>query len=102
MPASVITANMESSTQSRRVHFRTLIFSNIFQTAYRSNLRRRQKHVCHQNANGDVIGNEHGIHRADCAPTCAYFGPATILNLYRIAHSGSTVDKWDNSPRAKL
>jgi hypothetical protein len=35
-------------------------------------------------------------------PTCAYFGPATILNLYRIAHSESTVDKWDNSPRAKL
>ena len=28
----------------------------------------------------------------------AYFGPATILNLYRIAHSESTVDKWDNSP----
>ena len=27
----------------------------------------------------------------------AYFGPATILNLYRIAHSESTVDKWDNS-----
>jgi hypothetical protein len=24
---------------------------------------------------------------------------ATILNLYRIAHSESTVDKWDNSPR---
>jgi hypothetical protein len=32
-------------------------------------------------------------------PTCGYFGPATILNLYRIAHS---VDKWDNSPSAKL
>ena len=30
-------------------------------------------------------------------PTCRYFGPATILNLYRIAHSESTVDKWDNS-----
>jgi hypothetical protein len=27
---------------------------------------------------------------------------ATILNLYRIAHSESTVDKWDNSPSAKL
>src|SRR5690348_13958785 len=32
-------------------------------------------------------------------PTCFYFGPATILNLYRIAHSESTVDKWDNSPK---
>jgi hypothetical protein len=31
-------------------------------------------------------------------PTRGYFGPATILNLYRIAHSESTVDKWDNSP----
>jgi hypothetical protein len=31
-------------------------------------------------------------------PTCDYFGPATILNLYRIAHFESTVDKWDNSP----
>ena len=28
--------------------------------------------------------------------------PATILNLYRIAHSESTVDKWDNSPSVKL
>jgi hypothetical protein len=32
----------------------------------------------------------------------AYFGPATILNLYRIAHSESTVDKWGNSPSVKL
>jgi hypothetical protein len=31
-----------------------------------------------------------------------HFGPATILNLYRIAHSESTVDKWDNSPSAIL
>ena len=35
-------------------------------------------------------------------PICGYLGPATILNLYRIAHSKSTVDKWDNSPSAKL
>jgi hypothetical protein len=28
-------------------------------------------------------------------PTRGYFGPATILNLYRIAHSESTVDKWE-------
>jgi hypothetical protein len=28
-------------------------------------------------------------------PTCGYFGPARILNLYRIAHRESTVDKWD-------
>ena len=28
-------------------------------------------------------------------PTRAYFGPATILNLYRIAHSESMVDKWE-------
>jgi hypothetical protein len=66
-----------------------------------------------ENANGDVIGNEHGIpNRADCAESLslmgifphnshAYFGPATILNLYRIAHSESTVDKWDNSPSAQ-
>jgi hypothetical protein len=26
-------------------------------------------------------------------PTSGYFGPATILNLYRIAHSESTVDR---------
>jgi len=32
----------------------------------------------------------------------AYFGPATILNLYRIAHSESAADKWDNSPSVKL
>jgi hypothetical protein len=31
-------------------------------------------------------------------PAHRYFGPATILNLYKIAHSESTVDKWDNSP----
>ena len=31
-----------------------------------------------------------------------HFGPATILNLYKIAHSESTVDKWDDSPSAKL
>ena len=35
-------------------------------------------------------------------PTHGDFGPATILNLYRIAHSESTVDKWDNSPSAIL
>jgi hypothetical protein len=35
-------------------------------------------------------------------PTGGYFGPATILNLYRIAHSESTVDKWNNSPSVKL
>jgi hypothetical protein len=33
-------------------------------------------------------------------PTYDYFGPATILDLYKIAHSESTVDKWDNSPSA--
>jgi hypothetical protein len=32
-------------------------------------------------------------------PTRGYFGPATILNLYRIAHSESTVDKWDKLER---
>jgi hypothetical protein len=31
-------------------------------------------------------------------PAHRHFGPATILNLYKIAHSESTVDKWDNSP----
>jgi hypothetical protein len=65
-----------------------------------------------ENANGDVIGNEHGIPTAQIAPnhlsgifphhSHAYFGPATILNLYRITHSESTVVKWDNSPSAKL
>jgi hypothetical protein len=31
-------------------------------------------------------------------PAHRQFGPATILNLYKTAHSESTVDKWDNSP----
>jgi hypothetical protein len=55
-----------------------------------------------ENANGDVVGSEHRILPRRLRPDMCYFGPTTILSLYRIAHSESTVDKWDSSPSAKL
>ena len=47
-----------------------------------------------------ALGGSRGV--GESARLGVYFAPATILNLYRIAHSESAVDKWANSPSAKL
>jgi len=43
-----------------------------------------------------------GVGDGESARHGRYLRPATILNLYRIAHSESAADKWDNSPSVKL
>jgi hypothetical protein len=72
-------------------------------TEFKSNWRRENKPLASakplraspqgqhdETANSDVIGNEHGIPTAQPRHVLT-LGPATILNLYRIAHSESTV-----------